>query len=103
MSRVQPPESPTCPRLSWPSEHHSFHGFKHFVVPIFGLVANVLCMLFYIVGPFAVTGMSVKEPFIALGVVAVWGIYGAIYFAKTSKTKAKPVFAEAPQPLVTAR
>jgi amino acid transporter len=75
-------------------EHHTFHGFKHFVVPIFGLVANLACMLFYLVGPFAVSGMSVKEPYIALGVCAMWGIYGGIYFMRASKAKAKPVFLE---------
>jgi amino acid transporter len=72
-------------------EHHSFSGFKHFVVPIFGLVANLACMLFYIVGPFAVSGMSVKEPFIALGVCALWGIYGGIYFMRSSKKSSRPV------------
>jgi amino acid transporter len=72
-------------------EHHTFHGFKHMVVPIFGLVANLLCMLFYLVGPFTVSGMSVKEPFIALGICAVWGIYGAVYFVRSSKTKSRPV------------
>jgi amino acid transporter len=61
-------------------EHHTFSGFKHFVVPIFGLLANLGCMLFYLVGPFSVSGMSWKEPYIALGVAAVWGIYGLIYF-----------------------
>jgi amino acid transporter len=75
-------------------EHHTFHGFKHFVVPIFGLIANLACMLFYLVGPFAVSGMSVKEPYIALGVCAMWGIYGGIYFMRASKAKAKPVFLE---------
>jgi basic amino acid/polyamine antiporter, APA family len=72
-------------------EHQSFHGFKHFVVPIFGLIANLACMLFYIVGPFAVSGMSVKEPFIALGVCALWGIYGGIYFLRSSKKSSRPV------------
>ena len=72
-------------------EHHSFHGFKHMVVPVFGLVANLACMLFYLVGPFAVSGMSVKEPFIALGICAMWGLYGGIYFLRSSKKKAKPV------------
>lgn len=70
-------------------EHHTFSGFKHFVVPVFGLVANLLCMLFYLVGPFLVSGMSPKEPYIALGVCAVWGIYGLLYFRKTSKAKAR--------------
>jgi amino acid transporter len=72
-------------------EHHSFQGFKHFVVPIFGLVANLACMLFYLIGPFMVPGMSIKEPYIALGVVAVWGIYGTIYFVRRSTKLGKPM------------
>jgi len=70
-------------------EHHMFNGFKHFFVPLFGLVANLACMLFYLVGPFTVAGMSVKEPYIALGVCALWGVYGAFYFAKSSKAKGR--------------
>jgi len=77
-------------------EHHSFSGFKHMVVPVFGLVANLACMLFYLIGPFTVAGMSWKEPFIALGVAAVWGIYGAIYFVTSSKKKEKPIFIDKP-------
>jgi amino acid transporter len=77
-------------------EHHMFHGIKHMVVPIFGLIANLACMLFYLVGPFAVSGMSVKEPYIALGVCAAWGIYGALYFTRASKAKSKPVYTEKP-------
>ncbi|MGE5751114.1 MAG: APC family permease, partial [Nitrospirota bacterium] len=49
-------------------EHHSFNGIKHLVIPVFGLLANLACMLFYLVGPFMVSGMSWKEPYIALGV-----------------------------------
>lgn len=75
-------------------EHHSFHGFKHMVVPVFGLLANLLCMVFYLVGPFAVAGMSWKESYIALGVAAVWGIYGLIYFAGRSKKTGKPMYVE---------
>jgi amino acid transporter len=70
-------------------EHHSFHGFKHVFIPVFGLVANLVCMLFYLIGPFIVAGMSWKEPYIALGVAAVWGVYGLIYFRKRSKETGK--------------
>jgi amino acid transporter len=70
-------------------EHHMFNGFKHLVVPVFGLLANLACMLFYLIGPWTVAGMSVKEPYIALGVAAVWGIYGWIYFARSSKVRGK--------------
>jgi hypothetical protein len=57
------------------------------VVPVFGIVANFVCMLFYLVGPFTVSGMSVKEPYIALAVCAIWGIYGAFYFSASKKKK----------------
>jgi amino acid transporter len=72
-------------------EHHMFHGFKHVVVPVFGLLANLGCMLFYIIGPFSVPGMSWHEPFWALGVCALWGIWGAIYFLGRSKASGKAV------------
>ena len=77
-------------------EHHSFHGFKHLVVPVFGLLANLLCMLFYLIGPFSVAGMSWKEPYVALAISAVWGIYGGVYFMRGSKKKEKPVFVQVP-------
>jgi len=70
-------------------EHHSFNGFKHVVIPMLGLIANLAIMLFYLIGPFTVAGMSWKEPYIALGVCGVWGIYGALYFMKTSKSRGK--------------
>ena len=73
------------------SEHHMFNTFKHVVVPVFGLVANLLCMLFYLVGPFFVPGMSPKEPYMALGLVALWGIYGLVYFTRSSKAKGQAI------------
>jgi basic amino acid/polyamine antiporter, APA family len=71
-------------------EHHTFNTFKHVVIPVFGLLANLLCMLFYLIGPFTVTGMSIKEPWIALGFAALWGIWGVGYFLLSSKGKGKP-------------
>ena len=71
------------------SEHHTFNGFKHVAVPVFGLVANLVCMAFYVVGPLFVPGMSAKEPLVALGVVALWGVYGYAYFAMSSKAKGR--------------
>jgi len=73
-------------------EHHSFNGFKHVVIPVAGLLANLAIMLFYLVGPFSVAGMSWKEPYIALGICAFWGLYGAVYFLRASKVKGKEIF-----------
>src|SRR5215510_1411007 len=79
-------------------EHHTFSGFKHMFIPIFGVLANLLCMLFYLVGPFSVAGMSWKEPYVALAICSLWGIYGLIYFKLSSAKKRRPVFvAEAPK------
>jgi amino acid transporter len=75
------------------SEHHTFNTIKHVAVPVFGLLANFACMLFYLVGPFFVPGMSAKEPYIALALVAIWGIYGFAYFVSSSKAKGVTVFA----------
>lgn len=70
-------------------EHHSFSGIKHMVIPVFGLLANLLCMLFYLVGPFTVENMTWKEPYIALGIAALWGLYGWVYFMLSSKKKGR--------------
>ena len=72
-------------------EHHTFNGFKHVFIPMFGLVANLGCMLFYLIGPFMVSGMSWKEPYIALGVAFLWGAYGFVYFRKRSASLARPM------------
>ena len=76
-------------------EHHTFSGFKHMVVPVFGLVANLACMLFYLIGPLpgVVANMSWKEPYSALVIAALWGLYGSWYFLSSSKKKGKPLVA----------
>jgi amino acid transporter len=77
-------------------EHHLHNPIKHILIPGFGLIANLVCMIFYLVGPFFVPGMSVKEPYIALGVAAVWGIYGAIFFMGRSKKLGREVILSKP-------
>ena len=77
-------------------EHHMHNFFKHKVIPVFGLLANLLCMIFYLVGPFFVSGMSWQEPYLALGIAAIWGIYGAFYFVSRSKKIGKPVLISKP-------
>ncbi len=69
-------------------EHHEFSGFKHMVVPVFGALANFACMAFYVIGPLEGLG-SWKEPIIAVVLAAIWGIYGAVYFTRSSRKKGK--------------
>jgi amino acid transporter len=70
------------------------HNFLlHTLIPGFGLLANLICMGFYIAGPAFGLGTS-KEPLLALGISAVWGVYGAIYFLRSSKAKGKAILLE---------
>ena len=69
----------------------------HLLIPGFGLLANLVCMAFYLISPVFGLG-TFKEPLLALGISAVWGIYGAIYFIRTSKSKGKAILLESKQP-----
>lgn len=72
----------------------SDHSFvRHTLIPGFGLLANLTCMAFYVIGPFFNLGTKM-EPLTALGISAVWGLYGAVYFLKSSKSKGKAVLLE---------
>jgi amino acid transporter len=65
-------------------KHPNFSALRHLFIPIFGLLANLGCMAFYLIGPFMGYG-TVKEPLLALGIALVWGVYGGIYFLRASK------------------
>ena len=68
--------------------HPNYSFLRHMLIPIFGLVANLACMAFYIIGPFMGYGTA-KEPLLALGIAVVWAIYGGIYFMRASKAKGR--------------
>ncbi len=67
-----------------------YNVVKHLLIPGFGLLANFVCMAFYLIAPLFGLGTT-KEPLLALGISAVWGIYGAIYFLRSSKAKGKSI------------
>ena len=67
-----------------------FRFVRHLLIPGFGLLANLGCMAFYLIGPTLGYG-TVKEPLIALLIAALWGLYGGLYFMRSSKTKGKSV------------
>jgi amino acid transporter len=73
-------------------EDHSL--LKHTLIPGFGLLANLGCMAFYLIGPKLGYG-TVKEPLLALVIAFLWGLYGAIYFLRSSKSKGRGVLIEA--------
>ncbi|MBV8846652.1 MAG: APC family permease, partial [Bryobacterales bacterium] len=68
--------------------HPMYNPLKHTLIPLFGVVANLLCMGAYLVLPFMGYGTKM-EPFGALGLAAVWAIYGGIYFVRGSKMKGR--------------
>jgi basic amino acid/polyamine antiporter, APA family len=73
--------------------HPNYKPVRHLFIPLFGLLANLACMAAYIVLPFMGIGTKL-EPFTALGVAAVWLIYGAIYFARSSKATGRTTLVE---------
>lgn len=74
-------------------KHPNFKIMRHFAIPLFGLIANLACMAFYVVGPFMGYGTKI-EPLIALGVALVWAIYGGIYFVRASKATGRTTLVE---------
>jgi APA family basic amino acid/polyamine antiporter len=73
--------------------HPKFNAVKHVIIPVFGLVANLVCMAFYLIGPFMGYGTKM-EPFGALGIAAVWAIYGGVYFMSSSKKSGRTTLVE---------
>jgi amino acid transporter len=66
-------------------KHPKFNALRHFIIPVFGVLANLACMVAYLVGPFLGIGTKM-EPLLALGIAAVWAVYGGIYFVSSSKS-----------------
>ena len=71
--------------------HPKFSAMKHFLIPVFGVLANLACMVFYLVGPFMGYGTKM-EPFGALAIAAIWAIYGGIYFTRSSRQAGRTTF-----------
>jgi amino acid transporter len=68
--------------------HPKFRVVRHLLIPVFGVLANLACMVFYLVGPFMGYGTKM-EPLLALGIALVWAVYGGIYFVSSSKSKGR--------------
>ena len=73
--------------------HPNFKPIRHLFIPVFGLLANLACMAFYIIGPFMGFGTKL-EPFTALGIAAIWLIYGGIYFMRSTKATGRTTLVE---------
>src|SRR5215471_10973467 len=76
--------------------HPKFSPIRHLIIPVFGLLANLICMSFYLIGPFMGYGTKM-EPLLALGIAIVWAMYGGIYFIKSSKAAGRTTMVQAHQ------
>jgi amino acid transporter len=65
-------------------KHPKYNPLKHLIIPVLGLLANIGCLLTYIIVPFMGLG-SKMEPLLAVGIAVVWAVYGGIYFVTSSK------------------
>jgi amino acid transporter len=74
-------------------KHPKYEFVRHLLIPVFGLLANLACMAFYLVGPFMGFGTKM-EPLLALGVALCWAIYGGIYFLRASKATGRTTLVE---------
>jgi basic amino acid/polyamine antiporter, APA family len=80
-------------------KHPNFKVVRHMLIPLFGVVANLVCMAFYLIGPFMGYGTKM-EPFLALGIAAVWAIYGGVYFTMSSKKSGRTTLVPTRSPMV---
>ncbi len=78
-------------------KHPRFSLIRHLLVPVFGLLANLACMAFYLIGPFNGYGTP-HEPLLALGIAAVWGLYGGFYFLTTGRAAGKTALMQSRTP-----
>jgi amino acid transporter len=74
-------------------KHPQYSFLRHMAIPVFGLVANLACMIFYLVGPFMGYGTKM-EPLLALTIAALWAVYGGIYFVRASKASGRATMVE---------
>ena len=74
-------------------KHPNYNFIRHMAIPLFGLLANLACMAAYLVLPFLGIGTKL-EPFSALGIAAVWLVYGGIYFMRGSKATGRTTIVE---------
>ncbi len=70
--------------------HPKYSVVRHVLIPGFGLLANLGCMGAYLVLPFLNIGTKM-EPRLALGIAALWAVYGGFYFLTSGKSEGRTV------------
>ena len=75
------------------ANHPKYNVLRHGIIPVFGILANLACMAFYLIGPFMGYGTKM-EPLLAFGIAIVWAIYGGFHFLSIGKAHGKPTLLE---------
>ena len=78
-------------------KHERFSVVRHMIIPVFGLLANLGCMAFYVVGPIGGFGTP-HEPLLALGIAVIWALYGGFHFLQVGKAMGKPTLIQSRNP-----
>ena len=74
-------------------KHPNYSFLRHTAIPVFGLLANLACMGFYLIGPALGYGTT-REPLLALAIAVVWGLYGGVFFVRASKKTGRKILIE---------
>jgi amino acid transporter len=78
-------------------KHPNFSFLRHLIIPIFGLLANLVCMAFYVIGPKMGYGTP-HEPLLALLIALIWAAYGGLHFIQVGKAHGKPTIMATREP-----
>jgi APA family basic amino acid/polyamine antiporter len=78
-------------------KHEKYSLLRHTLIPLFGLLASIACMAFYIIGPYFNFGTP-HEPLLALAIAAIWGLYGGFYFLTSGKAEGKTAMLQTKTP-----
>ena len=71
-------------------KHANFSPIRHLLIPAFGLVANLVCMGYYVYGPAMGYGTPM-EPKGALIIAVLWAVFGAFHFLRAGRREGKSV------------
>jgi hypothetical protein len=69
----------------------AFSFFKHTIIPILGLIVNVIMVLaIFIIGIIS-GGTTAQATYLSLGIAAVWLVVSVLYFVVTSRAKGQAI------------
>jgi amino acid transporter len=72
-----------------------FNMFKHGIIPVLGLIANVIMLLAIFIIGITSGGTTAQATYLALGISAFWLIVSVIYFIISSRQKGKAIIPSA--------